>query len=94
MDWLEEELKQALARKDPGPEFDARVRRRTVRVMPRMVARWMAAAAALVVIAGGGALYHRHQGEQAKEQVMLAMRLTGSKLSRVQAHVQAAGERQ
>jgi len=90
MDWLEQELKQALARKEPAPDFDARVRRRLVRPMPR----WLAAAAALIVIAGGGALYRRHQGEQAKDQVMLAMRLAGSKLNRVQAHVQAAGERQ
>jgi len=90
MDWLEQELKQALARKEPAADFDARVRRRLVRTAPR----WLAAAAALLVIAGGGALYRRHQGEEAKEQVMLAMRLAGSKLNRVQAHVQAMGERQ
>ena len=90
MDWLEQELKQALARKEPAADFDARVRRRLVRTAPR----WLAAAAALLVIAGGGALYRRHQGEEAKEKVMLAMRLAGSKLNRVQAHVQAMGERQ
>ena len=90
MDWLEQELKQALARKEPAADFDARVRRRLVRTAPR----WLAAAAALLVIAGGGALYRRHQGEEAKQQVMLAMRLAGSKLNRVQAHVQAMGERQ
>ncbi|HTS65688.1 MAG TPA: hypothetical protein VMH28_26880 [Candidatus Acidoferrales bacterium] len=90
MDWLDEELKQALARKEPGADFDARVRRKLVRTTPR----WLAAAAAVIVIAGGGALYRRHQGEQAKEQVMLAVRLTGAKLNRVQVHVQALGERQ
>ena len=90
MDWLEQELKEALAHKEPAPDFDVRVRRRMARTMPR----WLAAAAALIVIAGGGALYRRHEGEQAKDQVMLAMRLAGSKLHRVQAHVQAAGERQ
>jgi uridylate kinase len=90
MDWLEQELKQALARKEPAPDFDARVRRRAVRTIPR----WMAAAAAVVVIAGGGAVYRRHQqGEEAKEQVMLAMRIAGSKLNRVQAHVHSLGER-
>jgi uridylate kinase len=95
MDWLEEELKQAMARKEPAPDFDSRVRRRLVRTMPRAVQRWFAAAAALIVIAGGGgALYRRHQGEQAKEQIMLAMRIAGSKLNRVQAHVQSTGERQ
>jgi hypothetical protein len=93
MDWLEQELKQALARKDPAPDFDSRVRSRLVRTMPRMP-RWFAAAAALIVIAGGGALYRRHQGEQAKDQIMLAMRLAGSKLNHVQSHVQALGDRQ
>ena len=94
MDWLEQELKQALARKEPAADFDARVRRRTVRVMPRVMPRWMAAAAAVVVLFGGGAMYRRHQGEEAKEKVMLAMRIAGAKLNRVQAHVQAMGERQ
>jgi hypothetical protein len=27
MDWLEEELKQALARKEPSPDFESRVPR-------------------------------------------------------------------
>ena len=89
MDWLEQELKQALARKEPAPDFDSRLRRRLVRTLPR----WFAAAAAVIVIAGGGAIYRHHQGEQAKEQIMLAMRLTGSKLNRVQSHVQSMGDR-
>ena len=89
MDWLEEELKNALARQEPAPGFEARVQRRLVPTMPR----WMAAAAAIVVIAGGGALYRRHQGEQAKEQVMLAMRIAGAKLNDAQAKLQAVGER-
>jgi hypothetical protein len=98
MDWLEEELKQALARKEPAADFDARVRGRLVTAMPwtipRVAARWVAAAAAVVMIAGGGAIYRRQQqGEQAKEQIMLAMRIAGSKLNRVQAHVQSMGER-
>ena len=90
MDWFEQELKQALARKEPAPDFDSRLRRRLVRTLPR----WFAAAAAVIVIAGGGAVYRHHQGEQAKEQIMLAMRLTGSKLNQVQAHMQSMGERQ
>ena len=92
MDWLEEQLKEALARKEPSADFDTRVRRKTVATMPRPVQRWIAAAAAVVVLVGGGAMYRRHQEEQAKEEVMLAMRLVGSKLNRVQAQVQAMGE--
>ena len=50
MDWLEQELKQALARKEPSPDFAARVAMAAERpqkeppkvwVMPR----WLAAAA-------------------------------------------------
>ena len=85
MDWLDDELKQALRRKEPSPDFEARVtaaagRRRPVLTMPR----WLAAAAAVLVITGVGAGYRYHQGQVAKEQVMLAMRLAGSKLNRVQ----------
>ena len=90
MDWLEEELKQALARKEPAEDFNARVRARMVRTTPR----WLAAAAAVIVLAGGGAMYRHHQGEQAKEQLLQAMRITGEKLNRVQTQVQSIGERQ
>ena len=90
MDWLEQELKQALARKEPRGDFDARVRRRMVRTAPR----WLAAAAAVIVLAGGGAMFRQHQGEVAKEQLMQAMRITGAKFNQVQEHVQAIGERQ
>jgi hypothetical protein len=93
MDWLEEELKTALNRKDPGDEFDARVaaavRPTRVVAMPR---RWMAAAAAVIVMAGAGEGYRWHRGQVAKDQVMLAMRIAGAKLNRVQ--MQVAGERQ
>jgi hypothetical protein len=93
MDWLEEELKHALSRKEPSEEFDARVtaaaQRRKVTTMPR---RWLAAAAAVVLLAGAGERYRRYQGEVAKDQVMLAMRIAGGKLNRVQ--MQIAGERQ
>jgi len=90
MDWLEDELKLALGRKEPSPGFDARViaaagRRPRLLLMPR----WLAAAAAVLVITGGGAGYRYHQGQTAKNQVMLAMRLAGSKLNRVQERMKA-----
>ncbi len=84
MDWLEDELRDALRRKQPSPDFEGRVTaaagRRHVPVMPR----WLAAAAAVLAISGAGAGYRYHQGHVAKEQVMLAMRITGSKLNRIQ----------
>jgi type VI protein secretion system component VasF len=91
MDWLEDELKQALRRKEPSPDFEAKVtaaagRRRHVIAMPR----WLAAAAAVLVITGAGAGYRYHQGQAAKEQVMLAMRLAGSKLNRIQMQMKVA----
>ena len=94
MDWLEEELKQALARKDPSPDFDSRVaaatRRRANVVMMRR--RWVAAAAAVVVMIGANEGYQWHRGQVAKEQVMLAMRIAGGKLNRVQ--MEMRGNRQ
>lgn len=87
MDWLEQELKQALARKDPAPDFAARVhtrvRRKPVFVMPR----WVAAAAAVIVVAGSAEAYRWHRGMEAKRQVMDAMRLTAAKLNQIQARV-------
>jgi hypothetical protein len=93
MDWLEDELKTALSRKEPSEGFDARVtviaQRRRVTPMPR---RWLAAAATVIVLAGAGEGYRWHQGQVATDQVMLAMRIAGGKLNRVQ--MQIAGERQ
>jgi hypothetical protein len=95
MDWLEEELKNALNRKEPSEGFDARVKQAVekpkVVQMPRP-RRWLAAAAAVIVLAGAGEGYRWHRGQVAKDQVMLAMRITGGKLSRVQ--IQIAGAKQ
>lgn len=95
MDWLEQELQQALARKDPSPDFAARVEARAahrpVVEMPRRrgftMPRWAAAAAAVVVVAGSAEAYRWHRGMEAKRQVMEAMRLTAEKLNHIQARV-------
>ena len=87
MDWLEQELRQALERKEPSPEFPARVRtaarRRSVLAMPR----WLPAAAAIVVMVGGGAVYREYQGRAAKQRVMEAMRITAGSLNRIQSQI-------
>jgi hypothetical protein len=90
MDWLEQELKRALARKDPAPGFAAGVL--AARRKPLPARRWLAAAASVVVIAGGGAAYRRHQGIQAKEQIMMAVRLAADKLNRVQSRLMEVGQ--
>jgi len=94
MDWLEEELRKALARREPSPDFAVRVRRAA---RPRPVfapRRWLGAAAALVVIAGGtgGMAWRRHQGMVAKRQVMLALQISASKLQRIQAHLREVNQ--
>jgi hypothetical protein len=103
MDWLERELSQALERKDPPADFAARVAARvaaeetspidirTRRPRVSAVPRWLpVAAAVLVIVSGGGAAWRRHQGMVAKEQVMLAMKITAGKLNHIQAHVREA----
>ena len=79
MDWLEQELAIALARKEPAAGFDGRVRARLHR-RPQ----WLAIAATLLVMTGAGEVWRQHQGQVAKEQVMTAMRIAGGKLNRVQ----------
>ena len=79
MDWLEQELARALARQEPAAGFDGRVRARL-----RQRPRWLAIAATILVMTGGGEAWRQHRGQLAKEQVMTAMRIAGSKLNRVQ----------
>ena len=101
MDWLEQELKQALERKDPSPDFAARVAAAAAGGAPaggapvrmprpfRVLPRWLTAAAAVLLLAGGAA-YRQHEGRVAKERVMLAMRITAGRLNHIQARVKEA----
>ena len=86
MDWLEEELRNTLARKEPSPDFGARVATATRHKanVVTMTRRWIAAAAAVILVIGAGEGYRWRRGEAAKEQVMLAMKIAGGKLHRVQ----------
>jgi hypothetical protein len=91
MDWLEQELKDALARKDPPADFASRVVQRAGRAVYRWP-RWLAAAAAVVVLAGGGLGYRQYRGEMAKEQVMRALQIASVKVNRIQTQVREAGQ--
>ena len=53
--------------------------------------RWLAAAAAVVLLAGGFEMQRerRARGEFARDQVMLALRITGSKLQLVKEKIDA-----
>jgi len=93
MDWLEQELKVALERKAPSAGFAERVRaaarapqRRWWKPRP-----WMAAAAMLLV-AFGSFEYREYRGRQAKQRVLLALRITAVKLHYIQQHARGSSE--
>jgi hypothetical protein len=92
---LDDELRSALRRCEPSPDFTERVLARVaaapVRLAPRVSqpwVRWVAALAATLVLAAGGLEYRHYEGERAKSQVLLAVRIAGSKLNKAQKRVQ------
>ncbi len=118
MNRFEDELKHALRREEPSPDFTDRVMARIANLQrqeksrektnwrrklmeffqpPRM--KWaMAGAMACVLIIAAFGVYRSHEneqrrlaeiaeGERAKEQVMLAMRITSAKLNVAQKKV-------
>ena len=94
MDWLEQELKGALARKDPSDDFAARLMRRAERPAAPVYRfpRWLAAAAAVIVLAGAGLGYREYRGQMAKEQVMKAFAIASVKVNRIQTQVREVGK--
>jgi hypothetical protein len=80
MDWLEQELKRALARELPPRDFAAPRRRPVWRA-------WAAAAAILVVSTGSGIGYRQYEGREAKRQLKLALNIAAAKTSRIQAEL-------
>lgn len=99
MNNFEDQLKRALGRVEPPPDFTQKVLERLAREAasppPRrhlFAGRWMAAAAAAVLLAGSGVLYQHHerelQGEAAKQQLLIALHIAGAKLQQAQQHVQ------
>jgi hypothetical protein len=103
MDDLEQQLKQALARKDAPTWLEAHVQEALRKTDRRpWYARWFvpapfrwatAALAATLVIAGvwqhERAVHERAAGEAAKEQLMIALQITSSKLHIIQEKVEA-----
>jgi hypothetical protein len=97
---FETELEQALRRESPSPGFSARVLDRVEREgrgrAPRRWWNWRAVAAGVVLttLAGGWAAHHeleRREGERARREVLLALRLAGSKIRYVQEQVREVG---
>ena len=89
---LEDELRSALGRREPSPDFTERVLARVsappVRRGLQPWARWVAAIAAALLLTAGSLEYRQYRGERAKGQVLLAVRIAGSKLNKAQRRVQ------
>lgn len=101
---LERDIRQALQRKQPSPGFAARVLANLPREKSNPWTRWLrtpalawATVGVLFVVFGFGSLvyYHHRQelarGRAARQQLMLALRITGAKLQLAQHRVQAIG---
>lgn len=100
MDPFEKDLRQALERKD-APEWfvdGVMAKVKAEGAKPRRVwfsgwMRWAAAVATLAVVFGGvqweRARQERAAGEQAKAELMFALRVTGEKLRMAQVRVQS-----
>lgn len=92
MDDFEKELRQALQRRPAPPGLKAKIlQRRGLRMIERrhsVVLMWRRLAAGLVLVAllGGAATWQmrtveqRRKGEEARRQVMIALRITGRAL--------------
>jgi len=92
---LDRELRRALARKSPAPGFAGRVLKRIEhqRAAGWRARRHLATAASLALVALLGAWgAHRHaEGERARGEVLLAMRIAGAKVHAAQEHVRDIG---
>lgn len=103
---FEDQLRQALARKEAPPGFTARVlartrQRRVLRMswaslfgpwwFERAWAWRLAQLAAALLLVSGATLYREHEraveGREAKEKLMTAVRIAGTKLQETQQHV-------
>lgn len=93
---LDDELRAALQRRDPSPDFTNRVLARVAAQSVRPASRtgshkwtpWVAALAASLMLTAGALEYRRYQGERAKAQVLYALRITATKLNKAQKKVQ------
>ena len=84
---FEEELRDALKRKEPAKGFTERVLRQVPRKPAVWARSWASLAVAASLFAGvfGVMRYEEHRkGEQAKEQLMLALRITAKTFDTVE----------
>ncbi len=108
MDRFEKDLRNALRRESPSADFQARLASRMAvdgrrkwrwpSILGHPQIRWAAMATACALILGGFA-YQREQqlqrarGESAKQQVMIALRITSSKMKLARTKVKSLSQR-
>jgi len=99
MDRMEEKLKQALQRRDPSPDFSARVMARIAEEKTRREQPWwriwfapswrmaMTGGLACLLLVGAGVGYREYRERQraleARDQILQALQITGTQLNRV-----------
>jgi len=99
MNQFERDLRESLRRREPPAGFAAKVlaRTRDTEVQSVFSWRWLAVAALVVFMVGGTLFIQKQQQqvekERAKEQLMVALRITGSKVKEVQDRLTAIQER-
>ncbi|MDQ2840897.1 MAG: hypothetical protein M3Y72_07655 [Acidobacteriota bacterium] len=98
---FEEELRKALARREPDGNFTARILAQTAAEKrpgirdrlfgPASVSWRFASFAALLLLLASGLTYRQHsrtvEGEAAKKQLLIAMQIAGSQLHQAQLRV-------
>ena len=92
MDWLDEELRRALAREEPPDGFAERVLARSRHASGGSGHRWLAAAAMVVIAVGAGGAWREHEGNRAKRELMLAVRLASAPVYRIQSEIKDIGQ--
>ena len=97
---FEQDLRDALQRREPPPGFAGKVLARAREIDERSESRagwkwawrWVTAAAIVVMLVGGVSMYQSHRrqleaaksAEKSKQELMVALRITSSKLQLVQ----------
>ncbi|MCX6621111.1 MAG: hypothetical protein NTY38_08525 [Acidobacteria bacterium] len=86
---FEDELRNALKPVEPPPGFAERVMARVEARRTRPRYRWAAIAAVLLLTAGLGYRQHvqRQRALEAKEQLMLGLRIAGSRLREIRSQI-------
>jgi len=85
MNQFEDDMRAALRREQPPPDFTARVIARTRPAPPKTA--WIAAIAACLLAAIGSFEYRQYEGHKAKRELLLALKITSSKLNIAQQKV-------